>query len=681
MEAIKGRTRVISLSTRGMLAVLAIAAVLVSIALVTGYARHTATMDARYQDNAMNAARTAAAFVDGDIIAQYLDKRPVDAAYDAMYENLLTIKAHNEILWLHVEEITPERANFIMDVGTTSRGYPLGAWDVLDTEITSQEAAIFAGQASVPTIYKDAEDGWLLSLYHPVFNSEGLCTAHVRVVLSMEQAMSERYAFLTTMLLGMLGASLLLAGAFFLYMQRSAVRPLNQLVTAAANYIAEKDAGDDRSTIEQLYIHTGDEIENLYNALSQMDRDIDDHVGHVIALTEKKARAQTELDIASRITQAMLPGAGASCDTQESFTIRASLVPSKAVGGDFYDHFLLDEHRLAVVMADVAGDGIDAALFMTLAKTMIKDYALVYDSPAEVFDAVNRRLMESNGAALFATAFMGCLDLRDGSFTYVNAGHNRPMVRHGDGRFGWLQSTPDFVLAGLEETTYGDNQEQMAPGDCLILYTNGVTGALDATQARYGNERLEQTLNRLDARFEGSPDQLIEIVGQDVARFVEGVEPADDAAMLALQFTAYAQAEETVQALPQADTDAQESLPADAASAEPPAKDEGEEPAQAGEPLPATDAAGEQAVAQAPIHLIALESPGAAAEDRDRLSISMEAAQKTMERASLETAAALEKVAAALEAAAEMPPCPPREGKKKKKGKKHKDKKKKQAVA
>ena len=220
---------------------------------------------------------------------------------------------------------------------------------------------------------------------------------------------------------------------------------------------------------------------------------------------------------------------------RSEFDIYATMDPAKEVGGDFYDFFMIDQTHLAVVIADVSGKGVPAALFMVIAKTIIRNQAQSSLSPAEIFTRANAQLCENNGEGLFVTAYMGILDLRTGVLTYANAGHNPPLIRQAGGRFDWLKLRPGFVLAGMESMRYKEFQVTLSPGDSLFMYTDGVTEATNAALELYGEKRLEDALNTSDAAGL-APDQLLPLVKADVSRFVAGAPQADDITMLCLQF-------------------------------------------------------------------------------------------------------------------------------------------------
>lgn len=244
-----------------------------------------------------------------------------------------------------------------------------------------------------------------------------------------------------------------------------------------------------------------------------------------------KQQIASELSVATHIQTSMLPRIFPAFPAQKEFDIYAMTNPAKEVGGDFYDFFLVDDDHLAVVVADVSGKGIPAALFMVIAKTLIKDHAQRGTSPDVVFTEVNRLLCEANDEGMFVTAWLGVLELSTGHLSYVNAGHNPPLLRRAGGGYDYLRTRSGFVLAGVEETRYHSCSLELAPGDALFLYTDGVTEATDAEKQLYGEERLAAALN---SHKDYAPKELLSAVRDDVEAFVGQAPQFDDITVLSL---------------------------------------------------------------------------------------------------------------------------------------------------
>lgn len=250
--------------------------------------------------------------------------------------------------------------------------------------------------------------------------------------------------------------------------------------------------------------------------------------------TRKTTRIATELDLATKIQTSMLPCLIPAFPDHENIMLRAVYHPAKEVGGDFYDYFRIDDTHVGIVIADVSGKGVGAALFMTISKTVLKNQLQLGISPAEALTNANRQLCENNDAGLFVTCWAGVYDTETGLLTYVNAGHNPPVLLRKDGQAEFVKQKGGFVLAGLDGFRYKENVLQLSPGDEMFFYTDGVTEANDAGNRLYGEERLLECLN--GCRGQDVADQLA-AVKVDIDRFTDGTEQFDDITIMAMRIT------------------------------------------------------------------------------------------------------------------------------------------------
>ena len=273
---------------------------------------------------------------------------------------------------------------------------------------------------------------------------------------------------------------------------------------------------------EPLTINTKDELQDVAESINAM----------VESLKEKE-RIRAELSLATDIQAHMLPSIFPPFPEHDEFEIFATMDPAKEVGGDFYDFFMLDEKTLAFVIADVSGKGVPAALFMVIAKTLIKNHTQMGMAPADVFTKVNQMLCEGNDAGLFVTAWMGVLDVETGKLTYVNAGHNPPLILQDNGEYVYLKSRAGFVLAGMEGVRYRQNELTLKPGDRLFLYTDGVTEATNPEKELYGEKRLSEYLN---SHKETEIEELLHGLREELDRFDGEAEQFDDITMLILHY-------------------------------------------------------------------------------------------------------------------------------------------------
>jgi len=243
-------------------------------------------------------------------------------------------------------------------------------------------------------------------------------------------------------------------------------------------------------------------------------------------------RIQSELMIARKIQSSMLPSVFPPFPERTEFDIYALMEPAKEVGGDFYDFFFINENKLAVVMADVSGKGIPAALFMVSAKTQLKNALLKGKSTlTAVLEAVNNLLCEGNDECMFVTVFLGVLDIQEGRFSYVNGGHDVPLIKRGD-RFEWLPTSPGLMPGFMEGTKYEQDETEMKKGDVLFLYTDGVTEAENPAREIFTNEKLESIIN--ECKYSDTKD-LLTFMRKQIEIFADGAEQSDDITMLALR--------------------------------------------------------------------------------------------------------------------------------------------------
>jgi phosphoserine phosphatase RsbU/P len=244
---------------------------------------------------------------------------------------------------------------------------------------------------------------------------------------------------------------------------------------------------------------------------------------------------QSELKIAGGIQSSMLPKRFPLFPDLIEVDLHASMDPAKEIGGDFYDAFFVGDDRLFVAVGDVSGKGVPAALFMARAMTLLRMEALRGAPPAEILSRVNEQLCENNDAGMFVTLFCGVLDVKSGAFDYSNAGHNPPLTGAANRDFARLAVPRGLVAGMIEGAVFKDAHSALAPGDVLLLYTDGVTEAMNPENELYGEERL---LSLLDAARFRSAQSLVNAVRKDVVAFATGAAQSDDITLLAIRYLA-----------------------------------------------------------------------------------------------------------------------------------------------
>lgn len=244
------------------------------------------------------------------------------------------------------------------------------------------------------------------------------------------------------------------------------------------------------------------------------------------------AATKTELNMATEIQTGMLPSVFPAFPEREEFDLYASMDPAREVGGDFYDFFMIDDKHLGIVIADVSGKGVPAALFMMISKTIIKNHAMMGISASEVLTRANKALHEENTTRMFVTVWIGILDVTTGKMNCSNAGHEYPAVYH-DGRFGLLKDKHGLVLGIMEQSKYQEYEIQLDKGDKIFVYTDGVPEATNAEDEQFGEERTEDALN---INAGADPKEILGTVRTAVDRFVGNAEQYDDLTMVCLEY-------------------------------------------------------------------------------------------------------------------------------------------------
>lgn len=538
----------ISLRAKTVLGIICMSLIISATAVALSYRTYANTMDEHYQKMTMDLAETAIAMLDSEKIQQYAETLEKDEYYDDQLEILRKlVETNDEALYIYIN-VPPNGGSFV-------EGDPI--YDIMDTDpevaFPEEEVAYLDIAAGDDVVYisETEEYGWLCTAVVWMYDETGDTYAFMNVDISMNDVMADRMDFLRVVLFAILLAMVAACVILVLLVNRFVVNPINQVARAALQYVSDRrtsegrsastgvrristgEDGEEHSAISKLNIRTGDEIQALSEAIKTMELEINEYIQDLTTVTAEKERIGAELNVATQIQADMLPRIFPAFPEREEFDVYATMNPAKEVGGDFYDFFLVDDDHLAVVIADVSGKGVPAALFMVIAKTLIKNHAQNQEAPGTVFTQTNEQLCEGNDAGLFVTGWMGVLEISTGKFVYVNAGHNPPLLKRAGGTFEWLKSRPGFVLAGMEGVRYRENTLQLEPGDRLYLYTDGVTEATNSHEELFGDERLQNALNEyMDLPVE----QFLPKIKECIDAFVGDADQFDDITMLALDY-------------------------------------------------------------------------------------------------------------------------------------------------
>ncbi len=521
------------------LGVIAFGILLGAVCSVVGYREFTAVLERQYNDSAYEIAQAAVTMLNPDKFDQYLETGEKDEEYNEVEARLdALVNAANATL-IYVERVDTSdfrTVTYIYDSVNDSTGferYPLGYTDngVAEKYVNDMKNIVLKGERATEYLYFYSEEsGAHTTAGLPVYDSSGKIVAVVGVEKAMTRLDDARNTYVLHVILWTLGAIALFIVVYTLILRRGVIKPIITVTNEAKRF-----ADDNTSSDTLLEIKQNDEIGILARAVGTMEKDIVEYTKNLTAITAEKERVNTELSVAARIQANMLPSIFPAFPECEEFDIYATMDPAKEVGGDFYDFFMVDERHLAIVMADVSGKGVPAALFMVIGKTLIKDHTQPGKDLGEVFTEVNELLCESNSEGLFITAFEGVLDLVSGEFRFVNAGHEIPYICRKGGKFEPYKVRAGFVLAGMEEMRYKCGETRLDVGDKIFQYTDGVTEATNSANELYGMERLTKILGENSAL---SPSELLPLIKDDIDRFVGEAPQFDDITMLCLEYKA-----------------------------------------------------------------------------------------------------------------------------------------------
>lgn len=246
-----------------------------------------------------------------------------------------------------------------------------------------------------------------------------------------------------------------------------------------------------------------------------------------------KERMEEELNVGWEIQSSMLPVTFPPFPDRKEFDIYASLHPAREVGGDFYDFFFIDESRLCFSVGDVSGKGVPAALFMAMTKTLLKSRARTDLSPASILTHANEELSEDNDSAMFVTIFLAILNVKTGDLIYTNAGHNPVCLKRAAGGVNLLKKLHGPVIGALEGMTYEEDRIQLVTDDVMLMYTDGVTEAMDVNQNLFSEQRL---VNWFGSCEDTTVEGIVHRLAEQVKRFEDGVEQTDDITVMSIKF-------------------------------------------------------------------------------------------------------------------------------------------------
>lgn len=449
-----------------------------------------------------------------DLLKGYLNSDEVFDVYIAMYD----------VQNCHIV--------YIVDPDPEGMLFP-GEWEPVEEE-GARRFLDYSGHGMLYDIDNTEKYGLMCTAGEPIYDADGNMCAFVLVDVTTDNLWIGIRSFVLQMSLMMVLLILLLILLIERRIKTNLVDPINKISDSAKNYTYDRLNGvTDVEHFASLDIQSGDEIEELASTMADMEKEMNNYADNLAVVTAEKERIGTELSWANRIQESMLPHVFPAFPDRKEFEIYASMTPAKEVGGDFYDFFLVDDDHLCMVIADVSGKGVPAALFMMAARIVIANYAMMGNAPSDILKAANSAICANNREEMFISVWIGILEISTGKLTASNAGHEYPVIRSNSGVFTTYRDRHSLVVGAMENTRYYDYELNLSSGDKLFVYTDGIPEATNRSGKLMGEDRMIDALNTSP---DSSPDLIIDNVKEAVNRFADGAEQFDDMTMLCLDY-------------------------------------------------------------------------------------------------------------------------------------------------
>lgn len=502
-----------------------------------GYISFTNAFKREYKTATYHMANTALMLVNGNNIDKYLDCNGNDAEFVQSQTRLDTYCLKMNVSIVYVIKVdTSTYGSFTSIFNSVGENTPYTPWEIGYTQNTTND--------EYAKIYKDIYENGLecgtvfrtrklkgapphITTLVPVKNSGGEVVSILCIQRPMNELKSGQRPYLINIAISTVVLSVLVVISAIGYIRKQFVKPVRKVISEAQRFASENTVSNKLGDISKI-----DDIKNLAHSIDKMEEDMLSYINNLTSVTAEKERISTELGIASIIQENSIPNIFPAFPERKDFDIYASMTPAKEIGGDFYNFFLIDDDHLAIVIADVSGKGIPAALFMMVTNILISERTHIGGTPGEILTTVNKRICSHNKADMFVTVWLGILEISSGKLTYANAGHDDPAICKNGGLFELVKSKHGIVVGAMEDIQYKDTVIELNKGDKIFLYTDGLPEANDKDNKMFG---IDNMLNSLDKFKASSPKEILDGISKDVKDFVGDAPQFDDLTMVCLE--------------------------------------------------------------------------------------------------------------------------------------------------
>ena len=382
--------------------------------------------------------------------------------------------------------------------------------------------------------YSD-EYGHMLNGYHVIYDSNDNAVGLICVEIDINMINKCVHRYINLVIITAFVLTVITIILYLFYIRHRLIKPILSIEKSSEAFVKQihDNVAPEDLIYENVRISSGKELNLLADNVKSLADSVASYMSNLKTVTAEKERISAELNMAAAIQQSVLPHKFPPFPDRKEFELFASMTPAREVGGDFYDFFLIDEDHLGIVMADVSGKGVPAALFMMVSKVIIQSCAMLGSSAGETLSRTNEAISSNNQEGMFVTVWFGILEISTGRITAANAGHEFPAIMRAGSGFELFKDKHEFVVGGMAGIKYSEYEITLEPGDKLFLYTDGVPEATDNEKKMFGTDRMISALNENN---DASPEEITDNVRNAVNKFVKDAEQFDDLTMLCLKY-------------------------------------------------------------------------------------------------------------------------------------------------
>ena len=520
-------------------AVIVLLAVFGVIASVAGLVSFTRAFKKEYDTTTYHMADTATSLVNGNNVEEYLEGRESEE-FLRTKDALDTYCKKINVSLIYVIKVDESDYRSFLSVfnsvnnsvgNTTYTPWVIGYERATANEEYRQKyQALYEKKTPFETVYRtrptDGSPPHITTLV-PVKNTAGKVVSLLCIQRPIRELNEARRPYLLQIGVSMLVLQLLSAVTYTIFIRKKFVEPILKVSGEASRFARENTKGKELGKLSRF-----DELQDLAHSIDTMETDMVNYVENLTAITAEKERIGAELSFASTIQENALPNVFPPYPDRTEFDIYATMTPAKEVGGDFYNFFLIDDDHLALMIGDVSGKGVPAALFMMVSNIITSSRASLGGTPADTLAYVNTKICDNNRSDMFVTLWVGILEISTGKVIAANAGHEDAAVYRKDGSFELFKTRHGLAVGAMPDMHYRDFEISLEPGDKLFLYTDGVPEATDRDNNMFGNDRMMDALN---AYKDKTPEEILAGVHRCVNEFVGDMPQFDDLTMLCVE--------------------------------------------------------------------------------------------------------------------------------------------------